>query len=257
MPGRAYKIVDRVEVPRTSPFEQTRTECREYLFTVLDGSWVVETAYRRYPNDGIFWSYYVVGPEPQAIELDPRHFSGGLGHFQPILLVGTEPFGIVECRKEGWEMLQGRYFKAAQLIHKNGQLGPKPEIEKPEFAVEGNYGRRDRRRNAAAWARLIDVARLIGMSPVETVLAHFDFTDRAEPRFQVTLAKDRDEIHGKVVRSESIVTVERQKILTFLGFSVDVAGGLQNVWVRKGWAMTVLYLQHFGWKSPALGAGAI
>lgn len=256
MPGRDYKIVDRVEIPRTNPFEQTLTERREYPFTVLDGSWVVETAYRWYPNYGIFWSYYVVGPEPQSIELDPRHFSFGRGHFQSILLVGTEPFGVIEARKDNWKMMPGRYFKCSRQI-RNGQLGPKPDVKKPEFAIEGNHSRRDPRRNATAWARLVDVAKIIGMSPVETVLAHFDFTDREEPQFQVTFAKDRNEIHGKVVPPEAIVTVKRPGILDFLGFSVDVAGGLQNVWVRKGWAMTVLYLQYFDWKSPALEAGAV
>ncbi len=256
MPGRDYKIVEYVEIPRTNAFEMTKIERREHPFTVPDGSWVAETLYRWYPNEGWYWSYFIVGPEPKTIELETGRGSS-LRSAKPVLLVGTDPFGIVECRKEGWEMHQGRYFVASRFVHKNGRLGPKPEIEKPEFAVEGNYGRRDHRRNATAWARLTDVARLIGMSPLETVLAHFDFTDREEPRFHVTFAKDRSEIHGKVLTPEQIVTVERRKILDFLGFSMDVAGGLKNVWVRKGWAMTVLYLQHFGWKSPALEVRAV
>jgi hypothetical protein len=260
--GREYKIVEAETYrPNNSPWDPLLTRFHEYPFVVLDGAWVAEASIYFYPNDGDFRSFFVVGPEPQTIELgrDKHNWKR-----ENVLLVGTEPFAIVRMSLRWRENVGGMYFQPARQVHK-GELGRKPPLETPLFAREApdtvhDWTKpRDRKRGHIAWAKLTEVAEMAGLTPQQVLLDYWPFVDYKydkdwdyEPRMDVLFTTKREDIHCRVVdkRIRAEFTEKQLRELVAGGFSA-----WDKFWVRKGFAKVVLYLQHFG-KTPTWNAQA-
>lgn len=205
----------------------------------------------------------VVGPEPgQKYALDRRHsrrhWRDGSSVYGSsfCLLVGDQPFGVVLEKKEDGQRVEGLWFSCARQIHK-GELGRRPQITRPQFAREAPredipevsnltgkpIRQRDRRRGKYGWARLADVAALVGMTPEEMVRRYFAFTDAEHPRLQV-LFGTREQIHGQRIPWDSWTTFYELGLPQL--FDCDPS----TIWIRQGFANVVLYLHHFGYIPP-------
>lgn len=209
-------------------------------------------------------SFCVVGCEPSERRLSNRHNlntgtpSGCItGKLADFFLVGDKPFGVVVEKKETTQSIgkpetvqRGFWFTCARQVHK-GELGHRPPITRPQFAHEApdlpaanSEGKpisaRDRRRGKRGWARLTDVAKLIGKEPEETICRYFPFTDTDSPALQVLFAHKREEIHGQLIPYGSWQTFKLVDIPRL--FDRDPA----IIWIRQGFANVILYLHYFG-----------
>lgn len=212
-------------------------------------------------------SFTVVGSEPReryrlSLSSDRRNFVGGYHRSRgtSFYLVGDEPLGVILEKKVDGERVGGFWFSCARQVHK-GELGRRPVIKRPQFArptyeipldqnshLTGKPIRvRDRRRGKVGWARLTEVARLAGLSSEELVRRYFDFTDAELPRLQVLLAADRNKIHCQQVHHGAWQKFGLADLPAL--FDRDP----ETIWIRQGFALTVLYLQYLGYvPTPAL-----
>jgi hypothetical protein len=238
------------------------------VITVPDGMWVAE-AERRYQADlidryegeiGEFetvnsWEYEVIGTANFKCHVLDHHSHGGYSHgakssWWRSLVVSEQPFGIVRWQTEYNDVMSGRYFICARQIHK-GEMGAKPQIKRPKFARQASEPYRighQKKVRQHGWARLTDVATLAGMKPLEMLETYFQFTHAENPSLDVTFGK-YDEIHGQ--------SVPREKIVQY-GYDVVRSLDLNDplVWVRQGFAVTVLYLRHFGYMPRQVKVGS-
>ena len=155
----------------------------------------------------------------------------------------------------------GAYFHCARQVHK-GELGRRPEIARPAFARQGRgdilypkehnayraefgappVSRRDMRRGKKGWARLTDVARIVGMSPEEVVSRYFLFTHAEYPMLDVLFRERREDIHCQVLPYDAVERFGSSDVVQRLFCRPDFA----HAWIRQGFALTVLYLSRFG-----------
>ena len=227
-----------------------------YTFHVAENYWVIE-AYFRSPlvqpfGTGI--NAQILGPEPKQLALDASSGSGF------VLLCGKEPFGIIEKRSRDYGQTSQLYFRPARQIHK-GELGRIPEIETPLFAREAPSqvsewtSKRDRKRGYIGWARLSEVADMINSTPWDLLLDYWEFVDASDregyaPQFQevwidIILADVREEIHKQVIRPDQRKKPTRKEIEAMARCEIDVDWNI--FWIRRGFARTVLMLNHFGY----------
>lgn len=245
--------------------------------TVPDGKWVLEIhshSFQEHMDDGDDVGYTpgynnsawrtnkVVGPEPQVrylLDQDRNRQSwtggGSTRSSKCQLLVGDQPFGVITDVGEdnASSNTGGRYFSCARQIHK-GELGRRPQITRPQFVreafagmseVSGRTGEpipnRDRRRGKKGWARLAEVAALVGMSSEEMAWRYFAFTDAECPELPVIFGS-REQIAGQKIRPEQLARFREDNLPQL--FYHDP----QEVWIRQGFALTILYLKHFGYE---------
>lgn len=255
------------------------TECpTTEMIEITDGWWVtrVLTAYREEDEWNLCddngpggrktvnrTTYLVVGPGPTEEILlsqhrDSRHSYGykRSSRFSSLLLVGDQPFGAVQQEFEDGQMVGGQYFACARQIHKS-ELGRRPLIRRPRFAREAptsdavvsfSTGRpistRNRRRGENGWARVAEVAKLARMNPGDMLAAFMPFTDTEHPHLDLLLDREAKDIIGRVIRTKDITR-----------FSADQLNSLRalepaTAWMRKGLALTILYLRYFDY-TPA------
>lgn len=244
---------------------------------VPDGKWVAD-AYSRWSSEheyGSFkhgsddWSHSetttttIVGTESSvrhALEMNSgrpgSNYSSRWG-FSHTMYVASEPFGLISGQKEDGQPVGGLYFTCARQVHK-GELGRLPEIVRPQFArvsrvySEGFHEwreengakpmpRRDQRRSKKGWARLPDVARIVGMTSEELVRRYFLFTHAEEPCLQVLFRERREHIHCRVVKCGSWEDFHEHALDVLFGRN------LAHAWIRQGFAKTVLYLHSLGY----------
>ena len=255
--------------------EKTGKLCKRPV-EVADGLWVAHSSYSfseegewYYDDRGDrdhYWSEtnvrtdQVVGPTPERrIQTHSHRYSENYDNShtasssRSLVLVGQQPFGLIRRYEFNGQQFGGYWFDCARQVH-SGQLGRRPQIARPQFARETYryhaerplncfdkpIRARDARRGKIGWARLVDVAELVGMPPVEVVLRYFLFTDMEQPQLHVVMADDRRQIHGQLVGRDRIEKLAAADLPELFRRPLD------HIWVRQGFAMTVLYLHHFG-----------
>ncbi len=245
---------------------------------IPDGRWVVEVApgsmgwevledgFRT--SEETKWSHEVVGPKPTTEHLLRRLGLGGRRtangtdwHRRNVrLLVCDQPFGVINVESESDNESPARrsslLFEAARQIHK-GELGQFPPFPSPRYAREGREldgyvpegikctRKHDLRRHHARWARLVEVAALVGMPHEQLVERFYPFADAVGRGLPVLFAATREEIDGRVIPHNAVRR-----------FEIDVFPELfdrnpATIWVRQGFAKTVLCLHHLGYKPNA------
>jgi hypothetical protein len=247
--GREYKIIEAENYrPNDYPWEPLQVRYQEYPFTVVEGAWVAETwADYQHKPEYEKW-FFTVGPEPNIFKLGPAPMSWKVPNF---LCVGSEPFGIVNLRLRRSEPVGGLHFQPAQLVHK-GELGKHPDVATPPFAREALdqtsswADKPDRKRGYVSWARLVDVAKMAGLTPEQVMLDYWGFVDYKydpewdhEPHMDVIRANSHEEIHCQKVdpRMRGQFTETQVRAMVSAGFS-----DWDKFWIRRGFAKVVLYL---------------
>jgi hypothetical protein len=243
------------------------------VITVPDGMWVAEVessdyleVFDRYgENDlGEFESvnsreYEVIGVENFKRHTLDCHSRGGYSYgskssWSHSLIVSDRdhPFGIVCWQTEYNMVMPGRYFICARQIHK-GELGSKPKINRPKFARQASEPYRfghQKKVHQHGWARLVDVTRLCCLpadAAGDLILTYFAFTDAEYPRLDVIIA-EREEIHGQPLSHGRIRRLEKDEIGFLRTHELD------QIWIRQGFAVTLLMLRHFGYAPVSLDA---
>lgn len=164
------------------------------------------------------------------------------------------PFGAIFERKVNGMREGGLSFVCARQVHK-GELGRRPQIERLRFVREIPRQQmpdvspvtglaikaRDRKRGKHGWARLSDVAQLADMPAVEMLERFWPFTHCEEPRLDVIIADDEQDLRTKAIIGASIRLTSQDRLTTRCGSDAQV------VWIRQGLALTILYLRHFGY----------
>jgi len=232
---------------------------------IPDGKWVARASVlreieegrdstREYYHEEDAGLYRIVGTKPE--EKYTTEASGEEKCYKEIMnsslyrvfmFVGSEPFGIMSYETAKSERVGGLYFESARQVHK-GELGRGLKVTMPTCAREARkpdpedpQPSRDRRRHYACWARLSEVAELMGLS-IEEVLKRFHLFADADARgVPVLFASEREEIHGKVI-PKSAIRRFREDAFPQL-FDRD----LSTIWVRRGFAKTMLRLQALGY----------
>lgn len=169
------------------------------------------------------------------------------------LLAADEPFGVIREEREDGKLVDGQYFVCARQIHK-GELGRRPQIARPKFVREaadhfmGTENRdgqpiapRNLRRGKKGWARLSEVAKLVGMIPEELIWRYLAFTDCEGPELQVIFG-GREKIAGQKLQPGQITRFNEEQLPAL--FYHDPT----EIWIRQGFALTILYLKHFGYE---------
>jgi hypothetical protein len=232
------------------------------VITVPDGMWVAEVEssdyleyVERYDDElGEFesvnsWEYEVIGTNNFKRHILDYHSRGGYSHgykssWARSLIVSDSPFGIVcwqsEYNQDGW----GRYFTVARQIHK-GDLGTKPQIERPKFARQSSephgFGHQ-KKVHQHGWARLMDVARLAHMERHEMLRLYFAFTHAECPHLDVIIAQTREAIHSQCIPHNHVLHYGWDKLVEMFD-----THNQSDIWIRQGFAVTLLYLRHFGY----------
>ncbi len=248
---------------------EIRSRLRPEPVVVPDGQWVAEMQthmhYVTRPDltrehgestvDRRDFVQKIIGGDGSAKEyLMDRRESDTIGGFHrrcDLLAVSPVPFGIVETffiGREEHEQWHRRFWSARQ-IHK-GELGQKPLLPKtPEFfrtpwkARSDIIGGGSQVRGWSSWTWLSQVAQIVGMEPYEVLHNFFWFskTHRIGPDPMLTL--DTAEFRAGAALPWETITQQ-----TINSDSVRVHAGYEVFCVPASWAMTVLYLHHFGWK---------
>lgn len=253
MTGREYTIhgwdPEYWDNPGTWDQELVQHEAK-WPFAVVDGAWVLRATVVCGLDHG--QGYEVIGGRPQAIELSRSSWQ--LTSTSCHLLVSARPFAVALVESETGDSLPGRRLKVARQVYK-GELGATPPMAKPKFAIEGPYPRRDRRSNKSGWARLTEVAAMVGLTPEQMLWDYWSFIDyewRSESEssagrsrgLEIVEAVTRDEIHNHQLDSSRIKRFWREEIVQLTPTGDHPWG---QYWIRKGTANTILYLHHFGY----------
>lgn len=186
----------------------------------------------------------IAGPDPakkhvrQSGEGFPKGANYRSAEWQ---FVSDKPFGIIEERRQNDKRVGGLYFSCARQIHK-GELGRKPELPRlPRFAREAP----DREGHRHGWARFSEVSEIVGMKPIEFICRFAPFADVDDgSTLDFIQACDRSEIHGKRMQPQKTSFYHLGDMIVRWGLSPD------EVWIREGFAKTVLYLNLFGYIPP-------
>ncbi len=246
-------------------FEIVREGSSEVVAVIPDGKWVVSASSYLSRDQGDEYieerRTSVVGPRPEHRYniYVTRGQTTSVTHYY---LVGDAPFGVIREQRVFGKRDGGLYFSCARQVHK-GELGRRPQIVRPQFvredpgrdleAVSGNGNRikaRDRRRGKFGWARLTDVAALIKMNEGELLQRYIDFSHAEHVELPVIFADTAEEIRGKRISGFIPKDAPRQ-IQCFGSWQMEelltrVGRDASKVWIRQGFALTVLYLHHLG-----------
>lgn len=253
------------------PFAGGQVETRDVV--VPDGKWVVEVRtsmdeqVNRNWEDGSFegvdvWEkkFSVVGWKlynPYTLAQSSSHKEDENHRSAVYMLVADEPFGVITEELENGVRTGGLHFSCARQVHK-GELARRPQITRPQF-VRGTFdgineisGRtnepippRDRRRGKHGWARLSDVAELVGMSRGEMLSRYFAFTHAESPWLDVIIG-GRGDIHGRKIAPGQIKSYNNPASHEAWAYELMT----QEVWIRQGFALTILYLHYLGYVPP-------
>ncbi|PIP60451.1 hypothetical protein COX00_03105 [Candidatus Uhrbacteria bacterium CG22_combo_CG10-13_8_21_14_all_47_17] len=238
----------------------TLGEKRTQDIEVPDGKWVARASVLREIEDGEELTrghyheedaglYRIIGTKPEEkytteTSEDNASYKGirNSSLYRVFMLVGSEPFGIVIYETTNSKRVGGLYFESARQVHK-GELGRGLKVAMPTCAREARepdpedpQPRRDRRRHYACWARLSEVAALMGLSTKEVLERFHLFADADARGVPVLFASKRDEIHGKVISKSAVKRFKEAEFPQL--FDRD----LSTIWVRQGFAKTVLRL---------------
>jgi len=223
-------------------------ETVEVPFVVSNGMWVKEC----------YWSGRVVGVERDEIEeICYTDRNGGRRR----LLICDKPFGIVEREYaeprtyDNPDPSVRRRLLCARQVHK-GELGQSVNIPRLSYVRQafepGTRSSvtksRERRRSNRGWVRLIDLVKVTNLEVEDIVFGFWEFSGHLNYRFlnkdqvggtllDMVVASSPDDIKGKCPEVFSTTQLEA------LGMIDD---SLEDLWVRRGFADTVLRLIALG-----------
>lgn len=243
--GRTYMIVGSERVPnpkynvddRSTWINPPNTVVRtETPYVVPNGKWVAEYNYGN-----------PIGPGREAIQeivLETHGFQ------QSVLLVSDQPFGYVVTGDGG-----RRCLYPARQIHK-GELGRGPEVARLSYVrqafpegTKGSVRGAHQRRRGYGWTRLGDLVKATGLSAGDIMAGYGKFAGRPHYQaglpvgtlFDIVVTNDEAEISG---REPTITTLEMSEYTT-----TRLDDPPESVWVRRGFATTVLRLQALGYSA--------
>lgn len=219
---------------------------RRIPYYVQDGMWVWE-----YEYSGA--SMHFIGPgaaNVKEIKLDRTD----LGWAR--IYVSTQPFGVLIG---GYELGDGHRLFCARQVHK-AQLGRSPsgdpkltiarEAPNPAKAMDDVPRGRNQKRNHICWASLASVIEASGLTPKQVLLGYWPFVgrsfDETNSRFgtllHITWAADVERIRATTGKHTYHTENEIHMI-------IDCGEGLlAEVWIRAGFAKTILRLLALGVK---------
>lgn len=149
------------------------------------------------------------------------------------LIVSGEPFAVVTY--SGRQTRPSRpIFEVSRQVHK-GELGKKPDIAKPPCVLwPSNDGR------TSGWVRLTDLAKVTGKRPKWLLHQFYAFGNNDDASMDFIFTNNREDIANGAVCAERILFWDAR-------ITDGIYDDIDKVWVRRGWANTVLYLLSFGW----------
>jgi hypothetical protein len=237
---------------RTAGLKQDRFD---HTFTVPDGMWVLRWHERINPESK-WWEWGVLGnPKPQLLNLGRET----LGHrFSSTLLYSTTPFALIEPAWGDDSYLvgpHGFYLNRARQIHK-GELGRYVEVELPLVARElREKGSNRSRKRGDGWVKLPEVVEMSGLTIEQVVLDHWMFVEARDRSGYVAEYKDvrielilgdRDQIHKRIVPASLKLNPSKAEFEAMLA---DDTFDWSQIWIRRGFARTVLLLNRYGWNT--------
>lgn len=242
--------------------------------TIIDYSWDIRPGAQQHYSFNVGWTYrdedatQIETPHtvPNGMWTSPGHFGQPVGvnhdELQVLqyttkegsrrqLFISDRPFGFVSVDSEGRKTLD-----FARQIHK-GQLGrgvriPTLDYVRQPLAPHRGLGMkaRDRRRGQYGWVKLADLGEMtVGYRPdkqVELILGYWQFSGHRNYRYY-----ENDQDGGQLVDVAwgSSLDIEdgtaEFKSLTRSQFREE-CNDTSEVWVRRGFAYTILRLQALG-----------
>lgn len=232
----------------------------ETSFVVPDGTWVMERL-----NFGIGPSW-LIGIKPE--ELDDIQYTDKDG-VQRTLHISDKPFGYIEVELDDVESFYpvavrptGRKrLICAQQIHKGefGQTVPIKRLKYVRQAFEPNqrpsvHKARERRRSNFGWVRLADLAAAANLSPHDVIFGFWNFSGHRNSwihnnnqeggqLLDIVRAASEAQIEGA---TPAIFSLTRSEVSELLGGWHGHHFYIGDVWVRRGFAYTVLRLLALG-----------
>lgn len=163
--------------------------------------------------------------------------------FQKIIFWSQKPFLVVETED---------YFDNFEWVRLATQVGPHgltrtfPELRLPTFykTHAGEYGHEDR---PTKWCRLTELAELVGLPPKRIIELHRRHFEGFHEGIHIIRANTPEELEA---------TEKLQTIWTFPDRDELLVSNLENVWVRFGFARTVMYFELVGWHDQSKTAAA-
>lgn len=227
---------------RTEDIIQTKTP-----FVVPNGKWVMER-----PSHGHSW---LVGVEFDELEVF-RYTDASC--MTRVLYICDKPFGYIVVRDEDMdesvypaEPIGAKRLLHARQVHK-GELGKSVSIPRLNYVrqafEEGTRHNvihsRERRRSNLGWVRLTELAEAADFTPWGAVLGYWDFSGHRNQNDQ-----DGGQLLDFVVASEASeieCKVPNVKFATIYEARSLIRESLPDLWVRRGFAATVLRLVALG-----------
>lgn len=255
--AEGFTLTHHTWTPRPGAEREFDVHCWQYLYKredivhatqdigVPNGMWYREWGYGRQGT--------LVGADWADIE--QRRYTDEQGAERTALVWGG-PFGIVtsdygDIRKT---------LTCARQIHK-GELGsvvstaPLPYVRQAALKQRIGMSARERRRSNLAWVRFTDLAKAAYVSPnrmTQMVLNCWQFSGHlfypegvhkpVATLVDITLASSEDEIKGRLPEDHA---VDRA---SFRAYAVQ---NTETLWIRRGFAYTILRLQALGYM-PAM-----
>lgn len=270
--GRTYTIKKTVLNPyyksemlsyrRSLPFTARVIQCPlQYIFVetpyvVPNGKWVLERPQAGYSQ--------VIGEDVKLIEHIVLDETTSFV-LSKTLYVSDKPFGFVtwDGIQDGYRVEMKRsetlYFTSARQIHK-GELGRAIPVKKLSFAAEKLIGPEegatngDRQRARMGWVRLADLIIAAQANPLLLMdqflsfsLQYFvrnEYSGDFEAALHIVRAKESNAIEGKQPEIELITRAEIYRVISETPFD--------DIWVRHGFATTVLRLIEIGYSSKPI-----
>jgi hypothetical protein len=149
----------------------------------------------------------------------------------------------------------GFYLNRARQIHK-GELGRYVEVELPLVARElREKGSNRSRKRGDGWVKLPEVVEMSGLTIEQVVLDHWMFVEARDRSGYVAEYKDvrielilgdRDQIHKRIVPASLKLNPSKAEFEAMLA---DDTFDWSQIWIRRGFARTVLLLNRYGWNT--------
>lgn len=237
---------------------------------VPEGSWVVilknvqtdldnERA-REEGEDESVWlysnstSYMVInGPEgsvprgPRVHELVRSRTFSRTGEYdgpacmhEHILFWSNAPFVVIEHHDDALGIM---WAHLATRVNVHGVTNQLPEFVEPEYSIgPSSYDKPD---HVSKWCRLSDLSHLTGLEESEIIKLHWCHVR----------GFSHGNMHYLVADSQSDLTSE-MKIRNSYGYEWITELNVSKVWVRRHFALIVLYLHHIGWQTKKASSAA-
>lgn len=213
---------------------------------VPNGSWAVIINERKETEKGLDecdWLYpsldidvSFIGPRPNRILLNQT--SDNDCTYCRCLYWHEQPFAIIER----WESpMMGQWVHLASEVSAHGLTNRLPKFMEPSYVYSRAARGLKPELHAKKWARLSELATLIGVSPAELLIRHRHHYDGYDKGLILKSASDQEAMK-KAMGYEFFNTDDNAT------FDSLTSSNLSIVWVRRGFVLVALYLHMLGYK---------